>query len=201
MRTIYELLSGGDKDLVTRIVRRDLHNDYYAANDEKHFKSGLGSTFTDPRVRCTEDVVGLALIQRGSLLGDDRSTFVDHYDADPGAFSDGCRYLLVSTPGVVGVEKLSRLDNDMIVHFESHKPSAHIVPVVHMGDMHPLSTNVAVVILGPDPESESGEMVFTTYPGTITPAGSGEMDSLLGASMSVEEMKGRFGPDVHVNIA
>lgn len=64
------------------------------------------------------------------------------------------------------------------------------------GDKTP-TTDDAVIIIG---ISDGRERVFTTYPGTITPRGTGKTDEFKGQTMSISSFREEFGEDVYVNI-
>lgn len=148
--------------IITDLVpRQEELAGYYAATDAKHFSRGTaGSTFTDPTLVRVEDVVGLALAQRGTLDGDDRELLVA-VGGPREAFSEECRYLLVRTPGVVGVLNSDSLDAETVVEVVRMKPDTPCSLVIEV-DTQPTS-ELATLILGPD--TEGTEIVYTVHPG------------------------------------
>ena len=193
------MLSDSNRKAVSSLVDRSGEfADYYAANDAKHFSSSSpGSTFTDRRLTKTEDVLALAIEQRGNLDGDDRAFFIDEMGSNPESFVDDARYLHVKARGHLGIAKSSEIPDDAVVHFEQHKPDSPASPTVYLqGDKTP-TTDDAVIIIG---ISDGRERVFTTYPGTITPRGTGKTDEFKGQAMSISSFREKFGADVYVNI-
>lgn len=172
----------------------DSHAQYYTDNDAKHF--GTGSTFTDPALARTEDVVALAIAQRGTLAGDDRDELIAA-GADPDAFADGHRYLKVATPGTVGVigsRELAGTDLLQVVRDKAGAPCTLVVTVAKQP-----TTDTGVVIVTTD-RSTGADLVLTTFPGPVTrPTASDALDRLEGSSISVAEARTILGRDFHAN--
>ena len=178
--------------------RKQAFADYYTATDRKHFgdASGPGSKFTDPELKKVEDVVALAAYQRGSLDGDDTQKFISR-GANPDAFQEGKRYLMVQTPGKVGIMHSAGVSDDETVEVVRTKPG---VPcsLVYTVDEQP-ETNYGVVVMVEDVETGK-DMVITTFPGVVTKSlKNDEIDSLEGRRISVSEVRRILGSEVWFN--
>jgi hypothetical protein len=172
--------------LIARAVPRELDeatSDYYAATDRKHFgdRTEPGSKFLDPALSELEDIVRLAIAQRGSLDGDDRVKF--YFDSDPDAFRDGNRYLKVATPGTVGVIHSTELSDASLLSVVRTKPGAPVSLVASVTEQP--TTDYAVLII--EDVIDTGEArVVTAFPGTVTaPLESLTLEELEGGAITV----------------
>ena len=172
--------------------------DYYAATDVKHFgdKNEPGSKFLAGGLRAVEDVVALAVYQRGDLKGDDRDRFIAR-GADPSAFREGNRYLLVETLGTVGVIHSADLPDATLLSVVRTKPGAPCSLVVSV-DEQPV-TDYAVIVITED--QQTGEdLVITTFPGIVTQSIDNELiESLEGGALTVASARDILGKDFWAN--
>lgn len=178
--------------------RKQAFAEYYAATDAKHFgnTNQPGSKFTDPTLTKVEDVVALTAYQRGSLQGDDRAKFIAR-GATPDAFQDGKRYLLVNTPGKVGILHSSEVKGTDLVQVVRTKPG---VPcsLVYEVDKQP-ETDYGVVVVVEDVET-GRDIVITTFPGVVTKSlKNDDIDALEGKSLTIAEARRILGSDVWLN--
>lgn len=151
-------------DMADSAINRDGEfKQYYADTDKKHFqdKSKPGSKFTDPRVNDLNAVAALAAYQRGNLEGDDREKLIKA-GANPKAFNDGFRYLIVRTPGKMGVQDISTFPPGTKFRVERHKAGGSCSIVGDVKEQR--SVNYGVVIMGPVPGNK-GDSVITAHPG------------------------------------
>lgn len=176
------------------VPRGGPHADYYKATDAKHFSHGdaqTGSVFTDPKLTNLEDLLALAAEQRGGLDGDDRAELIA-MGADENAFAEGFRYLAVATAGTVGIIPDSELDANLDLEVVRTKPGAPASLVLEVDD-NP-TTNVGVIILGPDPTNPENEIVMTAHPGLpVAPAASDEFGPLVGTQVTVADARNLVG--------
>lgn len=185
-------------DVVAAAVPRDrtpMHQGYYAQTDAKHFGTGTsGSTFTDPALRRVEDVLTLALHQRGTLAGDDRDELIAA-GSDPAGFRDGMRYLKVDTPGVVGVTHTAGLPDSTPVHVVRDKDGVPCSPVLDV-DTQP-TTDTGVVLVAADKDT-GDDLVLTCFPGPVTaPPYADALDELEGQTVTLGRVRGILGGDFH----
>lgn len=196
--------------LVESLVLRNEREDYISSIDKKHFTlEGHGSNFTDSRVTKTEDVLKLAIQQRGSLNGDDREKLVN-LGAPIEGFRDGIRYLCVEVDGVEGLKSTELMDDDEIITVkakgrarEGQLPSLSFVSKVK--EKEPV--NYATVIIGSKLDDNNkpidGEMLWTMFPGTANwaPRSENIRESGLedGSQIKVRELRKMFGRNFKVN--
>lgn len=192
-------LSPEQEKLVTSHVDRgDGWDEYYTATDKKHFqdRDAPGSKFTDPSLSKVEDVVALTLQQRGSLEGDDRDKLIAR-GAKPEAFRDGNRYLMVNTPGTLGVQDSRTMRDDDLVEVTRTKPGTPVNLVKKVTEQG--TTNYGVVVVTKD--FDSGEpRVITTFPGTVTYSPKNhQMEALEGKTITVAQAREILGDDFYAN--
>jgi hypothetical protein len=172
--------------------------DYYAATDVKNFgdRTEPGSKFLAEELRTVEDVVALAGRQRGDLQGDDRDEFIAR-GAHPDAFRDGNRYLMVRTPGTVGVLNSAELPATTLLSVVRTKPGAPCSLVVAV-DEQPV-TDYAVIVV--TTEVSTGEdLVITTFPGVVTKSIENEyLEMLEGGALTVAAARDLLGEDFWIN--
>lgn len=178
----------------------DMHANYYAATDQKHFgaKDEPGSKFLDPNLRKVEDVLILHMRQAGTsdLSGDDREELIAR-GSDPSGFRDSNRYLMVLTEGSVGMQHSEKLNPETKVEVLRTKPGVPcslVLDVAHQG-----STDFAVIVVGK--HSMTGkDFVITTFPGPVTkPTSSQILDTYEGQKLTVAEVESLIGKDFWVN--
>lgn len=170
---------------------------YYRSTDIKHFgdRTEPGSKFTDPGLNCIEDVVALAVVQRGSLDGDDREEFIAR-GADPAAFQAGNRYLFVRTPGTIGVIDTAGMDRGTVLSVLRTKPGAPCSLVLDV-DQQP-DTDYGVIILGDD--EGSLPVVITVFPGLVTPSTKhDDIEAREGGTILLCDARVLLGGDIWVN--
>lgn len=143
----------------------------------------------------TNDAVALAWKQRGGLTGDDRDELIAR-GADPEAFmapESGVRYLLVETPGAVGVIRSEGMSDDTPVYVVRTKPGVPCALAVDV-DAAP-TTGVGTVVIGPHPDDPSREIVWTAHPGLPIPPARGEdpFAEFEGGTVSLGVVRDRSG--------
>lgn len=169
---------------------------YYESTRKKHFDAGgHGSMFTDPDLHTLEDVLHLAWGQRGNLDGDDRAEFIAR-GAVPDAFTVGNRYLLVRTPGTVGVLSSVGLDDGALVQIVRGKPGAPCSIVCAVSAQETI--DYAAVIIG---DGDGGEPVLITmFPGPVTrPTSHPEINALEGQTVTLGRVREILGSDTWLN--
>jgi hypothetical protein len=191
------------EEIASMIPRNEKTASYFEATETKHFgdASGHGSKFVDPTLRSLNDIVLLAWEQRGgSLAGDDRSEFIAR-GAKPDAFQDGKRYLLVETPGTVGVVNSEGLSGDAKVEIVRGKPGAPCSIVLAVDTQ--ATTDYAVVIVAQDTmgiTETGGDLLITAFPGTVTrPTANAAIDALEGQTTTMAEVRRILGGDTWLN--
>ncbi|MFE6966729.1 hypothetical protein ACFVAJ_16595 [Agromyces sp. NPDC057679] len=170
--------------------------DYYAATDRKHFgdPSTPGSTFTGDGINRLEDIVRLAEWQRGNLDGDDRLELIERGWSDPGAFLPDHRYLMVFTPGVLGVLNSAHVDERSRVKVIRTKPGVACSVVIDVTEKP--ATDFGVVILDKD------GTVVTAFPGPITDPGVDDtFGHLEGRTATLAEIRELAGGEIWMNTA
>lgn len=190
------------QEKAAKVIPRDGEMaEYYKATDAKHFsdKNAPGSKFTDPDMKNLNDVVALAANQRyDGLDGDDRAKLVQ-FGANPDAFRDDCRYLIVQTPGKVGSQHISSLPANDKIEVVRTKPGAPCSLVAKVSKQ--ASANFGVVVIGKS--SEGKDVVFTAHPGMPTRTSGkseGIFDGYEGRSLSINHIMEIAGTDdVNVN--
>lgn len=198
------VLSEGDKKLVGSIVNRsDVEwAEYYEATDKKHFSDmdASGSKFTDPNMHKVEDVLELAIKQRGSLNGDDRDKFITQ-GSSPDAFRDGNRYIMIKTPGRLGVQSLKEMKDDDILEVTRTKPGVpcNIVKPITADEGNNLTTDTAVAVISNDRETNK-PILITTFPGIVTKnIDNPELDKLEGQKITVARARELLGDNAFAN--
>lgn len=165
-----------EEELIRRLVpRNSTMREYYEATDRKHFQhhpsnpQPVGSQFTNPHIRNLEDLLTLAIAQRENKLdGDDRHLLID-LGAEPEAFKDNIRYLLVKTSGTVGIQSSNELDDSTEVTILVTKPNTPPNPTI-IGYPKP-ETNIGTIIIGRnDGDTKNNhEILYTAHPGLPIP--------------------------------
>jgi hypothetical protein len=160
--------------------------DYYAANDRKHFgdPTSPGSQFTD--VADTEALVALTYRQRGTLEGDDREELIAR-GGDPDGFMAGKRYLMVETPGVLGIKSGHETADDTPITITRTKPGVPCSMVANVTEKSPV--NYGVVIMGG--HNVTGQpFVISTFPGKVTrPTADERIDGLEGQTVPAGHLR------------
>lgn len=181
------------------IPRNSEYKQYYSDTDAKHFhdKDKPGSKFTDPRVKNLNDVTALTAYQRGSLEGDDRETLIK-YGANPAAFNDNFRYLIVKTPGKLGAQDISTFPSNTKFRVERTKTGAPCSVVADVKSQE--ATNFGVIIMGKTNVSEK-DVVITAHPGMPAPrSGEGTFDAYEGKSLTANHIREIAGMDkININ--
>lgn len=183
------------------------HADYYADTWKKHGSASGGggklggSTFTDEKLKSVDDVVRLRVsqTQRGmySLHGDERESLIAK-GADPEGFGRGKRYLIVDTPGKVGILNSSRMADTDTVHVVRTKRDAKSCSLVAVVKEQ-ADTDYAVLVIG-DHKVTKRPFVITTFPGPVTkPTDNADIDKLEGQTITVAEARSIIGSDFWVN--
>lgn len=174
---------------------------YFGECDLKHCDPNEpGSTFTDPRAKTINFVVEEAIRQRGNTHGDDRQKFIDMHGADANAFKDGNRYLMVNTPGTVGIKNTKGLPDDTMVTVTRTKTGAPCSIVLKVKEQD--TTDYAVIVITKDfldPERKK-DLVITTFPGLPTaPTANDELDKLEGQDISLAQLRKITGKETWLN--
>lgn len=193
----------------TLIPRRGSLRDYYAATDAKHFAPEVsvdsakpqtpGSKFTDPTLQRLNDVVALAYRQRGHLDGDDREELA-RLGTPEEAFKPGIRYLMVRTPGTVGIRRSDDLPDDTAIEVVRSKPGAPCSLVLDVSAQE--TTEVGTIIIGHNDTADGPgqEVVFTAHPGLPIPVDfTDRMAGFEGRRVSLTTVRGAYGGDVWLN--
>ena len=183
------------------------HADYYADTWLKHGSASGGggklggSTFTDEKLTSVNDVVRLRVSQtrRGiyALVGDEREGLIS-MGADPDGFGKGKRYLIVDTPGKVGIlnsSKMEDTDTVQVVRTKRDAKSCSLVAVVK----EQADTDYAVLVMG-NHKVTKRPFVITTFPGPVTkPTNNADIDKLEGQTITVAEARKIMGSEFWVN--
>ncbi len=186
-------------EVVDRISDPDMA-EYYAATDKKHFsdKDAPGSKFLDPKLKTIEDVLVKASLDRGKLSGDDRDGFIA-LGANPAWLNPNNRYLMVKTPGTVGVKNTKTMKSTDYVRVERTKPGVPCSFVAYVEEQP--KTDYGVIVMSHNKETGK-EMVVTTFPGMPTKAPkSDEIDSHEGQWVTVAEARKLAGGDFFAQTA
>lgn len=195
------------------LVKRGSRSDYINSIDKKHFaENGMGgSKFTDTRVKKAEDVVSLALAQRGSLQGDDREKLIAS-GAAPNAFlppESGVRYLQVKVDGTEATKSTADMPDDKVLTVQAKDPSDpnSSLSLVATVKEQP-KTQFATVIIGPETDENKEPIkgtntLWTMHPGAPT---RGIRSNDLrekglngGSTITVKELREKFGKDIKAN--
>lgn len=160
--------------------------DYYKATDAKHFgdRTIPGSKFTDPDLNSLEDVLELAIKQRGNLENDDRAKFID-MGALKDAFDPNIRYLYVETKGLVGIIHSAGRPDGIPLLVRRTKPGAPCSVTYNTNLRH--TTDIAVVII--DKDDAGNERLITAHPGTPVKPKTGEFDEFEGQYISLGQAR------------
>lgn len=181
------------------VPRRGSMRAYFAATDAKHFGPGgtPGSTFTDSSLRRLNDVLALAYRQRGTLHGDDRDRLIE-LGTPQEAFASGIRYLLVHTPGTVGIQRSDGLPDDTAVRVVRSKPGASCSLVLDVTEQ--TTTGVGTIIIGRHADDETREVAYTAHPGLpVPPDFADRMGDYEGLSVPLSQVRAVYGSDVWLN--
>ncbi len=179
--------------------------EYYKAVEAKHFgqsEASIGSRFLE--VTCLAELLELAEHQRGNLSGDDRDKLVK-MGVPETALLPQCRYLVVNTPGEVGIVKNSYLAPDSLIEVIRTKPNTPCSLVFRSTDFP--KTDLGVIIIGPNekqsdesPEPTTLEAIWTVHPGPpISPASEDFWPE--GTEITAQDVLDKLGPDAYVNVA
>ncbi|MBI2008800.1 hypothetical protein HYS84_00115 [Candidatus Saccharibacteria bacterium] len=196
----------------TSVEEQNIHDflpvemaDYIKALETKHFGNGessIGSRFLD--VGSLEDLLTLAISQRGGLSGDDRTKLIEMGVPETALLSQ-CRYLTVETPGEVGITKVSELPPPTPIEVVRTKPNTPCSLVYRSTDFP--KTNLGLIIIGPNqkqkpeaPEPSTKEVVWTVHPGPpIRPASEDIWPE--NSTITAQEVVTKLGSEVYVNVA
>jgi hypothetical protein len=169
-----------------------VERDYYAANDRKHFgdPTSPGSQFTE--VQDTESLVALTHRQRGNLDGDDREELMAR-GGDPNGFMAGKRYLMVETPGVLGIKAGHETADDTPITITRTKPGAPCSMVAGVTEKSPV--DYGVVVMGE--HNVTGQpFVISTFPGRVTrPTADERVDALEGQTVHAGHLRDMLGAE------
>lgn len=174
--------------------------DYYKGTEKKHFSDPFlpGSKFTDPKIKTLEDILVLASIQRGSLEGDDREKFIK-LGAVPEAFQPDSRYLLVETPGKLGIVDSSVFSDDVVVKVERTKPLAPCSFVAEVKEQPKVDFGIIVVS-----DYLGKERFITAFPGLPTVISKSKesaerVNSIEGKTFTISQAREMLGRDFTVH--
>jgi hypothetical protein len=188
-------------ELATAAVPRDRspdHTKYYADNDKKHMgdKDQPGSKFLSPKIKKTEDALALAIQQRGSIEGNDKEKFIA-LGASPDAFQESNRYLYFETPGTMGVQNSSSMDDNETLTVTRTKAGAACSLVANVKTQP--KTSYAVAVIATD-KNTGKDLLITTFPGMVTKSlRNADIDDLEGQKITVAQARKILGRDVWVN--
>lgn len=159
--------------VIPQLINRDgPHAAMYADLNRKHFPpKPTGSWFT--AAETPEEILAQATQQRGSLNGDDRNLITKlHPELPESTFRDDCRYLLVKTPGMLGIRNSDTVPDDTPLHVTYTKTGCSPSITFEPGSPHskPTPTYYATIILGPAPTNPKQHVLWTLHPGFPTPA-------------------------------
>lgn len=196
-----------------KLTQRNVRPEYIESIDKKHITSkSAGSKFTDSKIKKAEDVLALALAQRGSLKGDDRNKLIEA-GASPEAFlpvESGVRYLQVKTNGTEALKDTATMkDSDVLTIVAKGRNDGKPSSLSFSTEVKEQpTTDYATVIIGPDMDENkkpipNTEVLWTMHPGTPTRGIRSEtirengLDD--GDKITVGELRKRFGKDIKVN--
>lgn len=200
------------KEITTMIDRKN-RPEYISSIETKHITgSSAGSKFTDPSIKNVNDVMSLAQQQSGSLDGDDRDKLIAQ-GAEPSSFlpaSTGVRYLMVKTQGTQALKNTSDLDEDTTLTVTAKgrndgKPAS--LSLATEVKEQP-KTQFGTIIVGPKEDEnrnpiENTTTLWTMHPGVPT---RGIRSNDLrengldgGSTITVKELREKFGKDINVN--
>lgn len=208
---VKEKIIADSYELANAAVPRDRsegHAKYYGDNDKKHFspdpvidkgsqeKKQPGSKFLDKKLKKTEDVLALAIQQRGTIKGCDKAKFIA-LGASPDAFQADKRYLYVETPGTVGILNSSEMNENEMLTVTRTKVGAPCSLVATVKTQP--KTHYAVAVLATDKETGK-DLLITTFPGVVTKSlRNDDIDALEGKQITVAQAREMLGGNVWVN--
>ncbi|MEI6237716.1 MAG: hypothetical protein WCP03_03910 [Candidatus Saccharibacteria bacterium] len=179
--------------------------EYYKAVEAKHFKlseKSVGSRFLE--ASNLEELLSLTAQQRGDLNGDDRAKLATMGVPETALLSH-CRYLIVETPGELGIINASELLPDSPIEVIRTKPNTPCSLVFRSTEFP--ETNLGLVIIGlnqkqsPDGSDPSTkEMVWTVHPGPPVQPASEDIWA-EGSVITAQEVVDKLGPEYYVNVA
>lgn len=200
--------SGGSKTINKTVSRRNKENtssllpvskkEYYQDLHAKHFdeNSSVGSRFTE--ADSIEAVLEIASNEAGGIGRDDREKFIDA-GVPEDALLPQCRYLMVKTPGTVGIRQIKDCWDDDMVFVKRTKEGAPCSLVVETAPGDLGSSDVSTLILGPNPDDENKEIVWTAHPGLpIRPA----MEDIWeeGSHLHISVIEEQLGSDAWIQL-
>lgn len=181
------------------IPRESKYQQYYADTDAKHFhdKNKPGSKFTDPSVNNLNDVVALTAYQRGSLEGDDRESLIS-MGAEPEAFEEDFRYLMVRTSGKLGAQDISTFPAGTVFRVERTKAGASCSVVADVHEQE--SSDFGVIIMGRTDVAEN-DVVITAHPGLpVSRSGEGTFDPYENQHLTAAQIRDIAGMEkININ--
>lgn len=185
-------VSGAGVDAARDVIlsSTQVERDYYAANDRKHFGDPVnpGSQFTE--AADTESLVALTHDQRGDLEGDDRDELIRR-GGDPGGFMPGKRYLMVETPGVLGIKGGDETADDTPVTIARTKPGVPCSMIANVTEKTPV--DYGVVVMG-EHNVTGKPFVISTFPGRVTrPTADERVDALEGQTVPAGQLRELLG--------
>ena len=180
------------------IPRKGELKEYYEATDARHLpaarshSTGTGSQFLDMKLLRVNDVVALAWRQRPEHLdGDDRAELIAR-GAPAEAFADDVRYLIVDTPGTVGITRSEGLPDSTRIKVVRTKPGVPCALAIE-SDAAP-EVSFGTIVIGTHPEDREREIVWTAHPGVPIPPGKSTVfDDLEGQWTTLGEVRTRAG--------
>lgn len=196
------------------LVQRENRPQYIESIDVKHFSlESPGSTFVDLRAKKTEDVLEIAVEQRGDLFGDDREDLIKN-GADPQAFlpkESNVRYLKVNISGVQAIKDTSSLQESEILTVMAKGGADGKLPSLSfvLDSKEKEKTDFATIIIGPDTDEENNfipntEVLWTLHPGVPTLGVRSEeiREKGLndGSNLTVKEFTQLFKREIKVNL-
>lgn len=217
----YDIIEAAEKDIVViansgrmkSLLNTENRPEYIASIDAKHFDgSTSGSTFTDPLVKNSSDVLEQAVRQRGNLDGDDRESLIAA-GADPSSFlppESGVRYLRVELEGTQALKDTSTLNDKDVLHVVAKGGNDGRPPSLSFSfdvSEQP-KTQFGTVVIGPDLDENkkpipNTEVLWTMHPGIPTRGirsdtiRENKLDA--GSKITVKKLRKRFGKDIQVN--
>ena len=190
-------------NIAQQYVPRNLdqsYTDYYNATDLKHFGNHTepGSKFLDPSLQKLGHVLMLRMRQTDShnLDGDDTAALLAR-GSDPTGFMDGNRYLMVLTPGTVGIKHSSGLSAGTKLQVARTKPGVPCSLVLRVKQQP--TTDYAVIIISKH-EMTGKDFVITAFPGPVTrPTVSEELDKMEDRTLTVSQAREILGTEFWAN--
>lgn len=180
---------------IVYLVDRDhaVLSDYYEGTEKKHFHDPqvAGSKFTDSSIKSIEDLLLLASYQRGDLKGDDRGAFLAAGTASE-ALNDNSRYLMVKTPGKLGVVESTFISPETKVLVKRTKPLAPCSYVMQVKEQPTIGYGVIIIS-----QYLGKERFITAFPGPPTRVSTSrktlnEVNSLEGQEFTIRELENKL---------